>query len=160
MRNVRLGLVVAWSALAVACAAEEEDGFGGGGAPAATDGESGVEGDEGETGARAPVINNVSAGFEDFGQWVIEFGVDYTYEGDLTDGGQVQLRLEDEGGSVLLNQPLEVGGQYAPLDDGVIIFAVEDGVSPAASYRYDITLRSPSGAESQPVDGWVEAIRD
>lgn len=160
MRIVPLALVLAWTSLLVACAAEEEDGFGGGGAPAATDGESGVEGDEGETGDRAPVINNVSAGFEDFGQWVIEFGVDYTYEGDLTDGGEVQLRLEDEGGSVLLNQPLEVGGQYAPLDDGIIIFAVEDGVSPAASYRYDIALRSPTGAESQPVDGWVEAIRD
>jgi hypothetical protein len=160
MRIVPLTLVVAWTSLLVACAAEEEDGFGGGGAPAATDGESGVEGDEGETGDRAPVINNVAAGFEDFGQWVIEFGVDYTYEGDLTDGGEVQLRLEDEGGSVLLNQPLEVGGQYAPLDDGIIIFAVEDGVSPAVSYRYDITLRSPAGAESQPVDGWVEAIRD
>jgi hypothetical protein len=160
MRIVPLALVVAWTSLVVACAAEEDDGFGGGGAPAATDGESGVEGDEGETGDRAPVINNVSAGFEDFGQWVIEFGVDYTYGGDLTDGGEVQLRLEDEGGTVLLNQPLEVGGQYAPLDDGIIIFAVEDGVSPAASYRYDITLRSPTGAESRPVDGWVEAIRD
>lgn len=148
------------AALAVGCAAEDDDGFGGGSSPDTTGGESGVEGDEGETGERAPVINNVSAGFEDYGQWVIEFGVDYTFNGELDDGGEVQLRLEDEDGSLLLNQPLDIGGQYAPIDDGIIVFAVEDGVSPAESYRYDITLRSPGGAESQPADGWVEAIRD
>ncbi len=143
--------------LAIGCAPEESSGIGaGGGTLPEDDGDAGVEGDEGEQGDETPYINSVSAGFETTDEWIIRFEVDYDYSKDIL-GGTVDLTVTEEGGTPSPFS-LEIGGQYAPLDDGNIVFAINE-VSRTRNYDYTIVLVSPEDTVSEAVTGRVDAIQ-
>lgn len=156
---VRIALALALG-LMVGCAPAEEDaGFGGGGARPS--GGSGVDNDQGQTGAVAPVITNVLAAFDDVGgSWVVAFEVSYDYPEEMQ-GGLVMLSLaRDDGSAQAVNA--EIGSSEAPLDDGNIVFAIDsiDGpVVPTSAYPWRITLESPDGEQSEEETGRVDPIR-
>lgn len=154
MRRARLLLSLG---LVVGCAPEDSSGLGGGGGtvPDNSD-DGGVTGDEGEQGDETPYINSVSAGFETTDEWIIRFEVDYDYSKDIT-GGTVELVVTEEGADPAPFS-LEIGGQYAPLDDGNIVFAINE-VSRSNTYAYTVVLVSPEDTESDPVSGQVDAIQ-
>jgi hypothetical protein len=143
--------------LIAACATEESSGLGGGGGSRpADDGDAGVDDDEGEQGDEAPYINSVSAGFETTDEWIIRFEVDYDYSSDIT-GGTVDL-VVTEAGADPSPFSLDIDGQYAPIDDGNIVFAINE-VNPTRAYTYSIVLVSPEDTESDVTDGRVDPIQ-
>ena len=143
--------------LSVACAPQDDAGLGGGGGTRPSDdGDAGVDDDDGEQGAQAPYINSVSAAFETTDEWIIRFEVDFDYDSDII-GGTVDL-VVTEAGADPSPFSLEIGGQYAPIDDGNIVFAINE-VNPTLAYTYSIVLVSPDDTQSDANDGRVDPIQ-
>jgi hypothetical protein len=156
MKPTRLLLRTLLTLALVACAPEDSGGLGsGGGSLGGNGGGSGVDDDGSQQGEEAPYINAVSAGFETTDEWIIRFELDFDYSKDIN-GGTVELDITEEGGE-RQSFDLVVGGQYAPIDDGNIVFAVQD-VTRTKSYAYTVLLSSPEETRSEPWEGRVEAI--
>lgn len=140
----------------VGCAGKgDTGGFGGGGS---NGGSGGTENDEEETGDAAPVIENVTATFETYDSWVIEFLVDFDYPEDITDGTMSVAIQEGAGDWQRFN--LLVGSTDARVNDGLIQFAF-DQVDRSNRYNFELELYAPdSGPGSDIWEGTVEpAVR-
>jgi hypothetical protein len=148
-------VMVAMLAL-VGCAGKgDTGGFGGGGS---NGGSGGTEDDGEETGDAAPVIENVTATFETYDSWVIEFLVDFDYPDEITDG-TVSVGIQ-EGDGDWQRFDLLVGSTDARINDGLIQFAF-DQVDRSKRYNYEIELYAPDdGPGSEIWEGTVEpAVR-
>ena len=147
------------AALVVAgCAAGGDTGgaFGGGGSNAG--GGSGSIDDDGQTGEAAPVIENVTATFTTYDNWVIEFLVDYDYPDDITDG--IIAAGIREGDGDWQRFQLVVGTSDALINDELIQFAFDE-VDRSRRYSYELELSAPNdGPASDVWEGTVEpAVR-
>ena len=102
-----------------------------------------------------PQIVNVSAGFENYPSygWVIEVKIDFSDEDDDLEGGMVYLDIEDQFDE-FEEFDLRINGQDAYIDDGQIIFAIQD-VSTGSSYTLDLVIEDAAGNMSET---WQEVI--
>ena len=109
---------------------------------------------EGTSGS-SPEIVNVSAGFENYPSygWVIEVKVEYSDEDDDIESGMVYLEITDQYDE-LDEFDLRINGQDAFVDDGQIIFAIQD-VSTSGDYTLGIQLEDAAGNVSAP---WEETV--
>jgi hypothetical protein len=139
----------------VACAGKgDSGGFGGGGSGGGDDG--GID-TSSETGDAAPVVTNVSATFERYNSWVLEFLVDYDYPDDIN-GGRVHVGVQEGDGDIERFQ-LVIGSNDARINDGLIQFAF-DNVDRSSRYFYEIELQAPDdGPRSEIFEGTVEPVQ-
>lgn len=140
----------------VGCAGKGDTGgaFGGGGAGGG--GGGGID-TSSETGDAAPVVTNVSATFERYNSWVIEFLVDYDYPDDINTG-KVHVAVQ-EGNGDIDRFSLTIGTNDARINDGLIQFAFE-GVDRSRRYNYEIELQAPDdGPRSEIFEGTIEPIQ-
>lgn len=149
---VLLGAGALLLALASGCAPEEDATFGVGGNPYDVEDDSDDTGEGGDDTGEvenpdAPVITAFTAEIADYGQTglVLLLTISFSDANDDVDGGKVNVSVLVEGQEDPIESSLDIGGEFAWIDNEGDITIAFDDIDTTATYEVTVSVQDAAG---------------